>query len=132
MTSRRFAKCQPRLQIQRTFSRPRLYIALSAIPTLTRRSRRMNPSQQILRMARPSITTCPSPAQKVSLEILDAQGHIVRKFSNTDKPEISDEDLEKQLIPVYWVRPHRTLSTETGMHRWIWDLHFTAPSVDSP
>lgn len=69
----------------------------------------------------------PSPAQQVSLEILDAQGHVVRKFSNTDKPEISDEDLEKQLIPLYWVRPHHALSNETGMHRWIWDLHYAAP-----
>jgi len=69
----------------------------------------------------------PSSASAVTLEVLDAQGHTVRRFSNTDKPEISDEDLQKQLIPLYWVRAPRKLSTDAGMHRWIWDLHYPAP-----
>jgi hypothetical protein len=71
----------------------------------------------------------PAPASSVAIEILDAQGKVVRRYTNTDKPEVSDEDLQKQLIPLYWVRkPHR-LSTEAGMHRWIWDLHYPAPTV---
>jgi hypothetical protein len=69
----------------------------------------------------------PSSASAVTLEILDAQGHTVRRFSNSDKPAISDEDLQKQLIPLYWVRLPRKLSTGAGMHRWIWDLHYPAP-----
>jgi photosystem II stability/assembly factor-like uncharacterized protein len=69
----------------------------------------------------------PSAASAVSLEILDAQGHLVRRYSNTDKPEINDEDLKKQLIPLYWVRMPRQLSTDAGMHRWVWDLHYPAP-----
>jgi len=69
----------------------------------------------------------PSSVSAVTLEVLDAQGHTVRRFSNTDKPEISDEDLQKQLIPLYWVRLPRKLSTDAGMHRWIWDLHYPAP-----
>ena len=50
------------------------------------------------------------------------------QLSNSDKPEITEEDLKKQLIPLYWVRGLRHLSTEPGMHRWIWDLHYPAPA----
>ncbi|HTS09558.1 MAG TPA: glycoside hydrolase [Candidatus Eisenbacteria bacterium] len=70
----------------------------------------------------------PSAASSVKLDILDAQNRVVRSFSNTDKPEITDEELQKQLIPLYWVRPQRQLSTEAGMHRWTWPLHYAAPS----
>ena len=70
----------------------------------------------------------PATASSVTLEILDTQGHVVRRFSNSDKPEISEEDLQKQLIPLYWVRKPRQLSTATGMHRWVWDLHYPAPA----
>jgi FtsZ-binding cell division protein ZapB len=52
----------------------------------------------------------------------------VRSFSNSDKPEIPDEELKKQLIPLYWVRGSRHLSTDPGMHRWVWHLHYAAPS----
>ena len=30
---------------------------------------------------------------------------------------------------MYWVRPFRQLSTAPGMHRWVWDLHYPAPTV---
>jgi photosystem II stability/assembly factor-like uncharacterized protein len=71
----------------------------------------------------------PAAATTVTLEILDAQGHLVRRFSNTDKPDITEEELQKQLIPLYWVRPFRQLPTAAGMHRWIWDLHYPAPAA---
>jgi photosystem II stability/assembly factor-like uncharacterized protein len=70
----------------------------------------------------------PAAASSVTLEILDAKGQPVRRFSNSDKPEISEEELQKQLIPLYWVRAHRHLSTEAGMHRWVWDLHAPSPA----
>ena len=70
----------------------------------------------------------PDSASSVAIEILDAQHKVVRSFSNTDKPDITDEELQKQLIPLYWVRPQRRLSTETGMHRWTWRLRNPAPS----
>lgn len=63
----------------------------------------------------------------VTLEVLDAQDKLVRRYSSDDKPELSDEQLQKQLIPPYWVRPFRALSTTAGMHRWVWDLHYSAP-----
>ena len=70
----------------------------------------------------------PSAASSVTIEILDIKGQLVRKFSSTGKPEISEEELKKQLIPLYWVRRPRRLSTEPGMHRWVWDLHYPAPA----
>jgi photosystem II stability/assembly factor-like uncharacterized protein len=63
----------------------------------------------------------------VTLEILDAGGKLVRRFSSTDKPEATEAELKKQLIPLYWLRPFHTLSSEAGMHRWVWDLHYPAP-----
>ena len=63
----------------------------------------------------------------VTLEILDAQGKLVRKFTDTDKPEPSPEELAKELIPRYWIRMPKTLPTSAGMHRWVWDLRYPSP-----
>ena len=70
----------------------------------------------------------PAAAKSVTIEVLDGQNQLVRKFSSSDKPEMSDEELRKQLIPLYWVRPFHSLSTDAGMHRWVWDLHHAAPT----
>jgi photosystem II stability/assembly factor-like uncharacterized protein len=64
----------------------------------------------------------------ITLEILDAHGKLVRKFSSDDKPDVSEADLKKQLIPLYWLRPFRALPSDAGMHRWVWDLHYPAPT----
>jgi photosystem II stability/assembly factor-like uncharacterized protein len=69
----------------------------------------------------------PSTAKSVMIEILDSKGQVVRRYANTDKPEATEEELRQQLIPLYWVRPPHPLSTQTGMHRWVWDLHYTVP-----
>ncbi|MGA7216802.1 MAG: glycoside hydrolase [Candidatus Sulfotelmatobacter sp.] len=63
----------------------------------------------------------------VTLEIIDAHGKLVRKFSSDDKPDVSEAEIKKQLIPLYWLRPFRALLAGAGMHRWIWDLHYPAP-----
>ncbi len=63
----------------------------------------------------------------VKLEILDAQSKVVRRYASTDKPDLTEEDLAKQLIPIYWVRMPKILSTAAGMHRFVWDLHYTTP-----
>jgi photosystem II stability/assembly factor-like uncharacterized protein len=67
----------------------------------------------------------------VILEILDAHGQLVRRFSGTDKPPVTEteEELKKQLIPLYWLRPFRSLPSDAGMHRWVWDLHYPAPEA---
>ena len=69
----------------------------------------------------------PPGVRSVAIEIRDEEMQLVRKFSSTDKPDITDEELQKQLIPLYWMRPQRHLSAEPGMHRWVWDLHYSAP-----
>ena len=58
----------------------------------------------------------------VTLEILDSAGALVRKYSSADPVERVDPNLA---IPTYWVRPPHPLSAEAGMHRFLWDLHYT-------
>ncbi len=72
-----------------------------------------------------------SASGPVTLEILDAGGEVVRTYASTDQPELSAEDLAKQMIPTYWVRPFRSLPTTPGMHRWVWDLRYEPPAVGS-
>ena len=67
----------------------------------------------------------------VTLEIADARGQVVRRYSSSDPPELTDDELAVQLIPVYWVRPRRRLATGAGMHRWVWDLRRERPLADS-
>jgi photosystem II stability/assembly factor-like uncharacterized protein len=66
----------------------------------------------------------------VKLEILDSQGKLVRRYASTDQPEATKEELEKQLIPLYWIRMPKVLSAASGMHRWVWDLRYPAPVSD--
>jgi photosystem II stability/assembly factor-like uncharacterized protein len=64
----------------------------------------------------------------VILEILDASGKPIRRYSGDDKPAFTLDTLGKTLtVPTYWVRPPATLSTAPGMHRFVWDLHETPP-----
>jgi photosystem II stability/assembly factor-like uncharacterized protein len=63
----------------------------------------------------------------VTLEVFDAQGKLARRYSSTDQPEETQVELEKQLIPLYWLRAPKVPSTDAGMHRWTWDLHYAPP-----
>jgi photosystem II stability/assembly factor-like uncharacterized protein len=65
----------------------------------------------------------------VSLEILDAAGKVVRRYASTDKPEATGDELSKQLIPLYWLRMPKVLPATPGLHRWVWDLHYTTPTA---
>jgi photosystem II stability/assembly factor-like uncharacterized protein len=62
-----------------------------------------------------------------TLEILDAAGKLVRRYSSQDQPEITDDDLKKLVIPPYWVRIPGVLSAAPGVHRWIWDVRYAPP-----
>ncbi len=62
----------------------------------------------------------------VTLEILDASGNLVRRYSSAD--ESRPVDASRLNIPAYWVKPAPVLSSAAGMHRWIWDLHYPAPA----
>jgi photosystem II stability/assembly factor-like uncharacterized protein len=55
----------------------------------------------------------------VTIEIADAAGRVLRRYSSTDTLyEIPDVN-----IPPYWIRPQQILSDKKGPHRLIWDLH---------
>jgi hypothetical protein len=58
---------------------------------------------------------------EVTLEIVDAGGRSIRKFSSNDKP-YAIPDLN---IPLYWIRPQQLLSADAGSHRFLWDMHYT-------
>ncbi|HEY4950671.1 MAG TPA: hypothetical protein VIH88_10090 [Candidatus Acidoferrales bacterium] len=65
----------------------------------------------------------------VKLQILDANGKIVRAFSSTDKPDATVEQLGKELnVPLYWIRPPQILSDAAGAHRFVWDLRTPPPA----
>src|SRR5437762_372387 len=60
----------------------------------------------------------------VSIEILDSAGTSIRRYSSDDKAvEIRDEGN----VPSYWIRPSPIVSTNAGLHRFVWDLHVTPP-----
>jgi photosystem II stability/assembly factor-like uncharacterized protein len=58
-------------------------------------------------------------AGPVTLEIADAAGKVLRRFSSTDTlykiPDVN--------IPPYWIRAQQILSAKGGPHRVTWDLH---------
>jgi hypothetical protein len=68
-----------------------------------------------------------SSSTAVTLEILDAKGQTVRRYSSADQPEPTPAQMAKQPIPLYWLRMPRILPNGSGMHRWVWDLHYPAP-----
>jgi photosystem II stability/assembly factor-like uncharacterized protein len=63
----------------------------------------------------------------IAIEVLDSNGAVVRRASSTDPTGFSAVEREKELIPEYWIRQPKALATTAGMHRYVWDLHYTAP-----
>jgi photosystem II stability/assembly factor-like uncharacterized protein len=57
---------------------------------------------------------------EITLEIFDASGKSVRKFSSNDKPY----KIPEVNIPLYWIRPQQILSAEAGSQRFVWDMHY--------
>ncbi len=112
-------------------------------PQLTYRVRRNNNTDTPLPPEEPAGENPPEGAMidywlnraasgAVTLEIVDASsGQVVRRFSSADKPEpVLNSNYAKQFnVPMYWVRPARTLSAGAGMHRFVWDLTYPAPDV---
>ena len=61
---------------------------------------------------------------RVTIAIDDERGHRIRTFSSDDPDEAIDPEID---VPTYWVRPTRRPSALPGTHRFVWDLHETAP-----
>ena len=61
----------------------------------------------------------------LGLEIFDAEGALVRRFSSDDTlPKTNPKDVP---IAMEWVRDAAPLSAEAGMHRFVWDLRYALP-----
>ncbi|MHB1938384.1 MAG: hypothetical protein ACYCOR_17645 [Acidobacteriaceae bacterium] len=66
-------------------------------------------------------------ATKISLQILDAKGQVVRHFSSADKQAI-----QRPLLPIAerWFPAPQLLQTDSGEHRFVWDLAAGGSSTD--
>jgi photosystem II stability/assembly factor-like uncharacterized protein len=62
-------------------------------------------------------------SEPITLEIKDRKGNLVRRYSSNDTPV--QPDGTKLKIPRYWIRPLESLSAQRGMHRFLWDMHYT-------
>jgi len=63
---------------------------------------------------------------EVTLEIVDPEGKLVRRFSSSDPVEPVKDDGN---VPRWWIRRARPPSAEPGLHRFVWDLHWPAPAA---
>jgi photosystem II stability/assembly factor-like uncharacterized protein len=64
-----------------------------------------------------------------TIEIKDGKGQSVRKYSSADAPV--EANPKRLKIPRYWIRPPQSVSTKAGMHRFLWDMHYTpVPDVE--
>lgn len=66
------------------------------------------------------------PASQAVIDILDAAGKMVRRYSSSEQPEAPDKDLN---VPTYWIRPTQIPSPAAGMHRFTWDLRYPPPQA---
>src|SRR2546423_7432260 len=65
----------------------------------------------------------------VTVEIKDSKGQSVREYSSADAPVQANP--KRLRIPSYWIRPAQSVSTKAGMHRFLWDMHYTpVPDVE--
>jgi photosystem II stability/assembly factor-like uncharacterized protein len=64
-------------------------------------------------------------ARELTVEIMDAKGNLVRKYSSGDKPYVKPADN----VPDYWVRPQAILTTSAGARRWLWDMRYAPLDV---
>jgi photosystem II stability/assembly factor-like uncharacterized protein len=59
----------------------------------------------------------------LTIDILDAKGKVVRSYSSAEHVSpVKPETLE---FPASWVHPKEPPSAQAGMHRFVWDLHYT-------
>ena len=68
-------------------------------------------------------------ASPITIEVLDAKGDSVRRFTSDDKPR--QPDLSRITLTPDWVMPAPPPSAAAGMHRIVWDLHY-APARGLP
>jgi hypothetical protein len=64
-----------------------------------------------------------APSADITLEIHDAQGNLVRRFSSAAPAP----DTVVKNVPDYWFGPQIHLTKNPGLNRFAWDLHFEPP-----
>jgi hypothetical protein len=62
------------------------------------------------------------PQGPVVLEIADASGGLVRRYSSADVPRAFDP--KQTLVAAEWFKTPSTLATTPGMHRFVWPLRY--------
>ncbi len=62
----------------------------------------------------------------VTLEILDAQNQVVRRYSTTDREPPRPTRLA---IADVWIVPPPRLTANAGVNRFVWDLRYTSPAT---
>ncbi|MBV8205600.1 MAG: hypothetical protein JO041_02310, partial [Acidobacteria bacterium] len=67
-----------------------------------------------------------APGGPVALEIYDAAGGLVRRYSSdASAPTVNPRTID---VPAAWIRTPEPLQATAGMHRFMWDLRY-APAV---
>ncbi|MFN9118537.1 MAG: WD40/YVTN/BNR-like repeat-containing protein, partial [Gemmatimonas sp.] len=66
-------------------------------------------------------------AERVSLEIVNAAGRVLRTFSSDD-PTPPPADAGNW--PRWWFRPATAPSAKAGLQRFTWDLHYARPTTE--
>jgi hypothetical protein len=65
-----------------------------------------------------------APKEQITLEVLDAHGKLVRKYSSKKTGEGASPDEEEFGIS----RPGQELPAEAGLNHFVWDMHFDSPT----
>jgi hypothetical protein len=66
-----------------------------------------------------------SASGPLSLQIVDASGRVVRRWSSTDKPVIPNP--KKLTVLPSWVPASYPPSAQPGAHRFVWDYYYAGP-----
>jgi photosystem II stability/assembly factor-like uncharacterized protein len=67
-----------------------------------------------------------APVASVLIEILDAGGRVVRRYTSEEKIEPPRDEAQ---VPRWWIRPQDPPGKTPGMHRIAWDLHYAPPKA---
>ena len=59
----------------------------------------------------------------MTLEILDASGATIRRYSSDDP--VTPVNPDALAVSLLWASAPQTLATTAGLHRWVWDFRPT-------
>ena len=66
------------------------------------------------------------PPVRLALEISDARGEVVRRWTSDEKPK--PPDLQRIQVTADWVSVAEPPAASPGMHRFVWDLRYALPT----